>query len=64
MLFEMINQEFKAQGRNYQMLHSFWVFCKELWGLKVFAHVCIISALSPGELRDNPYSKDHYSLDI
>ena len=47
-LFEMINQEFKAQGREYQVLPNFRVCCRVLGGSKVrhFGHVCAVSALS------------------
>ena len=44
----MINQEFKAQSRIYQVLPDFWICCKELGELKVasFAHACAASAPS------------------
>ena len=44
----MINQEFKAQGRIYQVLPNFGVCCRELGGSKLrdFAHACAVSALS------------------
>ena len=39
-LFEMINQEFKAQGTKYQVL-NFGICCRELGGLKVTSfHAC------------------------
>ena len=34
-LFEMINQEFKAQGTKYQVLTNFGFCCRELAGFKV-----------------------------
>ena len=34
-LFEMINQEFKAQRTKYQELQKFGIFCREQRGLKV-----------------------------
>ena len=34
-LFEMINQEFKAQGTKKQVLPNFGIRCRELGGLKV-----------------------------
>ena len=47
-LFERINQEFKAQGKQYQVLPNFGICCRELRGsmLGVFAHACAVSALS------------------
>ena len=33
--FEMINQEFKAQGTKYQVLPNFGISCRELGVLKV-----------------------------
>ena len=46
----MINQEFKGQGTKYQVLPNFGICCRELGGskLRVFAHVCAVSALSVG----------------
>ena len=47
----MINQEFKAQGRRYQVLSNFGVCCKELKGLKVVnfrAYVPIFCSVSRG----------------
>ena len=45
--FEMINQEFTAQGRKYEMLPNLRICCKELRGLNVtdFAHASAVSAL-------------------
>ena len=34
-LFEMINQDFKAQGTKYQVLPNLGICCRELAGLKV-----------------------------
>ena len=47
-LYEMINQEFKAQGRNRQVLPNFRICCRELEGskLKIFTHARAVSALS------------------
>ena len=47
-LFEMINQEFKAEGTKYQVLPNYVIRCRELEGLKVFVqlHGCSVSALS------------------
>ena len=44
----MINQEFKALRRKYQVLPNFRICCKELRELKVatFARACAVSALS------------------
>ena len=34
-LSEMTNQKFKVQGRNYQVLFNFGIYCRKLGGLKV-----------------------------
>ena len=41
MLFEMINQEFEAQGKNYQMLPSFGVCYRELGGSQSYEFLCM-----------------------
>ena len=43
----MINQEFKALRRKYQVLPNFGICCRELRGseLGVFAHASTVSAL-------------------
>ena len=47
-LFEMINQQFKVLGRQYQVLPNVGICCRELRRLKVtyFAHAFAISTLS------------------
>ena len=46
-LFEMINQEFKARGRKYQVLTKFGICCRELGGLKVASfRACVRSFCS------------------
>ena len=47
-LFEMINQDFKAQGTKFQVLLEFWICCREPGRLKLwfFAHACTVSVLS------------------
>ena len=47
-LFEMKNQELKAQETKYQVLPNFGICCKELGDskLRVYAHACAVSALS------------------
>ena len=46
--FEMINQEFKAQGTKYIVLSNFRISCRELSELKLplFAHARAVAALS------------------
>ena len=34
MLFEMMNQKFKARGRKYQLLPNFGICCRELGRLR------------------------------
>ena len=47
MLFEMINQEFKAQGTKYQMLPDLGICCRELRGLKLaIFRACVRSFFS------------------
>ena len=43
-----MNQEFKAQGRNFQLLFNFGIFCRELGGSKLPVSVdpCTVPALS------------------
>ena len=47
-LFEMINQEFKAQGTKYQVLPNFGICCRsyEDSKLRVLVHARAVSALS------------------
>ena len=51
-LFEMINQEFKAQGTKYQVFPNFGTYCREQGNSKkrvfanVFVRACTVSALS------------------
>ena len=48
-LFEMINQEFKAQGTKYQVLPNFGTCCRELGELKVTSfRACMRSFCSVG----------------
>ena len=44
----MINQEYEAYGRKFQVLTNFRICCSEQGGpkLRVFAHACAVSALS------------------
>ena len=47
MLFETINQEFKAQGTKYQVLLNFRICCRELGGLRVTSfRACVRSFCS------------------
>ena len=61
-LFEMMNQEFEAQGRKYQLLPNFGISCTEQRGLKVtsFAHACESPLLYP--LYHNSLIQDSFQV--
>ena len=46
-LYEMINQELKADGRKYQVLPNFGICYEELSKLRILVHANAVSTLSP-----------------
>ena len=62
-LFEMINQEFEAEGTNYQVLLGFGICCRELRRLKVSSFRACMSSFCSVEItrdfKERVLQRDH-----